>query len=54
MAEDFSAEAAAASLARLSREQVAGFKTAAHAASRELSFATEAAVADGILDRLLG
>ncbi|WP_454084911.1 hypothetical protein [Georgenia sp. Marseille-Q6866] len=54
VAGNFSAQAAAASLARLSREQVAGFKAAAHAASRELSFATEAAVADGILDRLLG
>ncbi|WP_152192638.1 glycosyltransferase family protein [Georgenia satyanarayanai] len=53
VAGDFSAGAAAASLARLSREQVTGFKAAAHAASRELSFATEAAVADDVLDRLL-
>ncbi len=50
---DFSVAACAESLAGLTREQVAGFKARSHAASRELSFATEAAVADGILDRLL-
>lgn len=51
---DFSVAACAESLAALTREDVAGLKGNADAASRELSFATEAAVADGILDQFLG
>ncbi len=54
VAEDFTVDACAASVARLSRADVAGFKASTDAASRELSFAAEASVAEGILDRLLG
>ena len=54
VADDFSVAACADSVARLTRERIAEHKAHAHAASRTLSFAAEAAVADGILDRLLG
>ena len=53
VAENFSVEAATRSLATLSREEITAFKAATDAASRELSFTAEAAVADAVLDHLL-
>ncbi|MEE6283162.1 hypothetical protein [Georgenia sp. MJ170] len=53
VAADFSVESCAASLRSLSRADVARFKEHSDVASRALSFEAEAAVADGILDRML-
>ncbi|WP_127129503.1 hypothetical protein [Georgenia sp. SYP-B2076] len=50
---DFTLDSIVESVRAMTREDIAGFKQAAHAASQGLSFEADAAVADAILERLL-